>query len=59
MSIAKEEAKRLLDAIPDDANWDDIMYQFYVRKKIEAAIEAAVAGHVVPQEEMEKRFPSR
>ena len=59
MSIAKEEAKRLLDAIPDDANWDDIMYQFYVRNKIEAAIEAADAGHVVSQEEMEKRFPSR
>jgi predicted transcriptional regulator len=57
MSIAKEEARQLLDAIPEDATWDDIIYQFHVRKKVDAGIEAAEAGRVVPQEEVEKRFP--
>jgi hypothetical protein len=33
MNIAKEEAKKLIDKLPDQATWDDIMYEFYVRKK--------------------------
>jgi len=32
MNMAKEEAKKLIDKLPDQANWDDIMYEFYVRK---------------------------
>ena len=58
MSIAKAEAMELLNEIPEDATWDDIMYQFYVRKKVEAAIESADAGKVVPHEEVKKRFRS-
>ena len=58
MSVAREEAIKLLDRIPDDATWDDIMYQFYVRKKVEAAIEAAESGDVVSHEEVKKRFLS-
>jgi len=34
MNIAKEEAIKLIDKLPDQATWDDIMYEFYVRKKI-------------------------
>jgi len=30
MSIAKEEAKRLIEKLPDQVTWDDIMYEFYV-----------------------------
>ena len=56
MSVAKEEARKLIENIPDSATWDDIMYEFYVRKKIEIGLEAADAGKVVSQEEVEKRF---
>jgi hypothetical protein len=56
MSVAKEEAKKLIETIPDSASWDDIMYEFYVRGKIEIGLEAADAGKVVSQEEVEKRF---
>ena len=54
MSIAKKEAKRLLDNIPENATWDDIMYEFYVRQKVEAALEEMEAGEVVPHEDVEK-----
>jgi hypothetical protein len=27
MSIAKEEAKKFTDELPDHATWDDIMYE--------------------------------
>lgn len=56
MSVVKEEAIKLIESIPDSASWDDIMYEFYVRKKIEIGLEAADAGKVVSQEEVEKRF---
>ena len=56
MSIVKEEAKKLLDKIPDDATWDDIMYEFYVRQKIEMSLEAEDAGDVITHEEVKKRF---
>ena len=56
MTIAREEARQLLDSIPDSASWDDIMYEFYVRKKVEAALEEADAGEVLTHEEVEERF---
>lgn len=56
MSVAREEAKRLLEELPENATWDDIMYQFYVRKKIETALDAADAGDVVPHEDVKRRF---
>ncbi len=56
MRAAKEEARRLIDKIPEDATWDDIMYEFYVKKKIETALEEAEADEVVSHEEVKKRF---
>ncbi|OIP28959.1 MAG: hypothetical protein COW04_10965 [Deltaproteobacteria bacterium CG12_big_fil_rev_8_21_14_0_65_43_10] len=56
MNIAKEEAIKLIDKLPDQATWDDIMYEFYVRKKLEVALEAVQEGRVVPHEEVKKKF---
>ena len=56
MNIAKEEAKKLIDKLPDQATWDDIMYEFYVKKKLEVALKAADEGRVVSHEEVKKRF---
>ncbi len=43
-SNAKQEAKKLIDKLPEAASWDDIMYQFYVRQKYEQAVGAADLG---------------
>ena len=59
MQIAKEEAKKLIDKLPEHATWDDIMYEFYVRKKLETALKAAKEGRVVSHEEVKKRFLSQ
>ena len=56
MNGAKEEAKKLIDKLPDQATWDDIMYEFYVRKKIEIALKDAREGRLIPHEEVKKRF---
>ena len=59
MNIVKDEARKLIDKLPDSATWDDIMYEFYVKKKIAAGLKAAEEGRVVSHEEAKKRLLSR
>ena len=58
MIAAKEEARKLIEQVPDNASWDDIMYEFYVRQKVEAAMDQMEAGEVVPHEEVERGLSS-
>jgi hypothetical protein len=59
MHIVKEEAKELIDKLPDQATWDDIMYEFYVKKKLAVALKAAEEGKVVSHKDAKKRLLSR
>ena len=56
MHTIKEEAKKLIDKLPDQATWDDIIYEFYVKKKLEIALRAAHDGKVISHEEAKKRL---
>ncbi len=49
-------AHALIDGLPPDATWDDIMYQVYVRQEIEAGLRDAEDGRVVDQDEAERRI---
>lgn len=55
-TTVKHEARRLVDSLPDDATWDDLMYQIYVRQAIEAGIEDSEAGRTVEVSEVRARF---
>ena len=57
-SAVKEELARLIERLPDKATWDDVMYEIYVRQKIEEGLKAADEGHLIPHEEVKKRFSS-
>lgn len=59
MKVVREEAKRILEKLPDEASWDDIMYGMYVRKKIDDGLNAAEEGRMVSHEEVQKRFPQK
>jgi predicted transcriptional regulator len=59
MGGVKEEALRLIDSLPEETSWDDIIYQMYVRKKIERGVEAAEQGRVVAHDEVKKQFLSQ
>jgi predicted transcriptional regulator len=56
MSQVKDEVRKLLDEIPEEATWDDIMYEFYVRKKVSLGLADLDAGRMVSQEEVEKKY---
>jgi predicted transcriptional regulator len=56
MSTAKEEVRRMLDRLPDDSSLADIQYHIYVRQKIEQGLKDVEAGHLLTQEEVERRM---
>lgn len=58
MNIVKDEAKKMIDRLPDNATCDDIMYELYVKKKIAAGLTAAEEGRVVSHEDAKKRLLS-
>lgn len=56
MATVKEEARKLLEGLPDEASWDDVMYEIYVRKKIDMGLKAAEAGKLIPHDEVKRRL---
>jgi len=56
MVSIKEEARRLLDRLPEDATWDDLMHEIYVRKAIEAGRADSRADRAVPVDEVRGQF---
>jgi predicted transcriptional regulator len=56
METAKEEVRRILESLPDDATLEDIQYRIYVRQAIAAGVRDVDEGRVVSQEEVERRM---
>jgi predicted transcriptional regulator len=52
----RDEARRLVDQLPDDATWEDLLYQIYVRQSVETGLDDCRAGRVVPVEEVRRRL---
>ena len=54
--VPKEEVRRLLDTLPDDASYEDILYRIYVQQKIDRGLEASERGDFISDEEIEQRI---
>ncbi len=52
----KTAAHQLVDALPNEASWDDLMYRVYVRQCIDAGLDDAKNGRVVELDEVRKQF---
>ena len=50
----KRETNRLLGKLPAKADWEDLMYHIYVRKKIDAGLRDSAAGRVVTSKQIRK-----
>ncbi|WP_372906694.1 hypothetical protein [Rhodohalobacter sp.] len=46
----------MLNDLPDDANWDDLMHKIYVRKSIEQGLKDSESGRAVSHEEIRKKY---
>ena len=52
----KDEARRLVEELPEDASWDDLMYKIYVRQSIEAGLRDSAAERTVDVKEVRAKF---
>jgi hypothetical protein len=52
----KNEARRLLDRLPEDITWDELMHEIYVRQSIEAGLADSKAGKIVDVKAVRERF---
>jgi hypothetical protein len=55
----KKKALDLIQALPPTSTWDDIMYELYVRQKVDTGVAAAIAGRVVDHADVKRRFAKR
>src|ERR1700741_2547254 len=55
-ATVKEEARKLVDRLPDDATWEDLQYEIYVRQAVDTGLKDADAGRTVSDEEARRRF---
>ncbi|MDE0032686.1 MAG: hypothetical protein OXU75_06090 [Deltaproteobacteria bacterium] len=52
----REEAQRLIEKLPANATWDDLMYEIYVRQAIEAGLADSDAGRTLDVKEVRAKF---
>ena len=52
----KSAAQQLVESLPDDATWDDVMYRVYVRQAIDAGLRDAAEGRLVDVAEVRRQF---
>ena len=54
--FSKEEAHKLIDQLPANATWDDLMHEIYVRETIEKGLEDSKAGRTRDVAEIRKNY---
>lgn len=52
----KEEARRLVDQLPENSTWDDLMHEIYVRQAIERGLADSKAGRTTNVEDVREKF---
>jgi predicted transcriptional regulator len=55
-SNLKDDAHRLVDRLSDQATWDDLMYEIYVRQAVEAGLRDSEEGRITDAESVRKSF---
>ena len=52
----RAEAHRLVENLGEDATWDDLMYQIYVRQAVDAGLEDSQTGRTFDVEEVRAKL---
>ncbi|MCH8957265.1 hypothetical protein IIA28_18415 [candidate division KSB1 bacterium] len=52
----KDEARRLIEELPEEATWDELMYKIYVRQAIEAGVKDSKAGRTIDVKDVRAKF---
>ena len=52
----KKEMEHLMEDLPEDANWNDVMYRIYVRQSIESGLKDSKEGKLVDHKSVKEKF---
>ena len=55
-ALHKDEAHKLIDKMPPEATWDDLMHQIYVRKAVEKGLLDSNEGRTRPVREVRAKY---
>ncbi|MEX0724549.1 MAG: hypothetical protein WD357_12300 [Gracilimonas sp.] len=55
----KKEMNELLDELPEDANWNDLMYRIYVRQSIEMGLRDVEEGRTISHDNLKKKYTDK
>lgn len=54
--VRKEDAHKLVDQLPANATWDDLMHEIYVREAIEKGLEDSRSGRTKDVKEIREKY---
>jgi len=54
--MIKEKAHTLIDQLPENATWDDLMYEIYVSESIEKGLEDSQAGRTKDVRDVREKY---
>ena len=54
--IEKEQAHKLIDRMPANATWDDLIHEIYVREVIERGLADSMAGRTKDVKEVRAKY---
>jgi len=52
----KKELENLVQDLPENAQWEDVMYKIYVRQSIEQGLKDSKAGRSLSHEAIKKKY---
>lgn len=55
-TLRKDEAHRIIDRMPPDATWDDLMREIYVREVIECGMADSKEGRTMDVKEVRAKY---
>lgn len=53
---AKQAARELIEQLPESVSWNDLMYELYVKQKIEEGLQQLDEGRGNSHEEAKRRL---
>jgi hypothetical protein len=55
-TLQKDEARKIIDKMPQDATWDDLIREIYVRQTIERGLEDSDSGQTKDVQEIRVKY---
>jgi hypothetical protein len=56
ISNIKDQARELVDKLPENSTWDDLIHEIYIRQAIETGLADSQAGRTTDVEQVRAEF---